>query len=475
MEDSLTTDQTDVLLQKLRLLYDLGRYRELLDLAQPYLADQSSLSTVFLLAAESAVQLEDYARAQTILHTGLANHPLDTSLLAMQIVLLNRLGLYREALDCADTVLTINPEHDGVWYLQSVVQYNIHDLKAAEQSVLKARALDPLDIDYHAHHAQILWFMDKNDQALQMVQEGLAQQPDHEELLYLHALMEKNRSRAANILQRLLGSSPTSREAQQQYRALTSQFRRSCLIAGLITLAHAMFRYLLAAGWFSHLPKLVAEEGMLYLAGLAGLSFAKDSMRNRRLLYLYVACNLEMVWLHDNLKGENWLLGLAIGIAAALLISLLFTWALFFYRAMFDWSASRMQGLWHGYRTAASSGLKTAWIKEQLRNPHLPFTIGGGLVPAGVSLLDPSGEFYANALFCWFGLLLVLLPLVRGAAFSTAFAVVIVCLLAYIPVIDLLRWLPELLPFPPLLALLAVVGGSLTTAFGLRVLVADTD
>lgn len=475
MEDNLTTEQTDDLLHRLRLLYDLGRYRELLDLAQPCLADQSSQPTVFLLAAEAAAQLGDYARAQTILHAGLASHPLNTSLLAMQIGLLNRLELYREALDCADTALTINPELDGVWYLQSVVLYNLHDLKAAEQSILKARSLDPLDIDYQAHHARILWFMDKNEQARQMVQEGLAQQPDHEELLYLHAQMEKDRSRAATILQRLLGSSPTSREAQQQYRALTSQFRRSCLIAGLITLAHALFRYLLATGWFPHLPKLVAEEGMLYLAGLAGLSFAKDSMRNRLLLYLYVAVNLELVWLHENLKGENWLLGLAVGIGAALLIGLLFTGALFFYRSMFGWSAGRLARLWHGYRTATSSGFKAAWIKEQLRNPHLPFIIGGGLVPALVALLDPSGEFYANALLCWFGLLLLLLPFILNVSLSTAFGAVFVCLLAFIPVIDLLRWLPELLPLSPFMALLALVGGSLATAFGLQVLLADTD
>lgn len=474
MEDILTTDQTSDLLHKLLLLHDLGRYQELLDLAQPWLAAPTSLPAVFLLAAESALQLGDHAKAQTILSTGLANYPLDTSLLAMQITLFIRLELYREALVCADKALTLNPEHSGIWYLQSVAQYNLHDLKAAESSIMKVRSLDPLDIDYLAHHARILWFMDNNDQARQMVQEGLAQQPDHEDLLYLHAQMEKDRSRAANILQRLLGSNPSSIEAQQQYRALTSQFRRSCLIAGVITLAHALFRYLLADGWFPHLPKLVAEEGMLYLAGLAGLSFAKDSMRNRLLLYLYVAVNLELVWLHENLKGENWLLGLAVGIAAALLIGLLFTWALFFYRSMFDWSASQLTGLWHGYRTAASSGFKTAWIREQLHNPHLPFVIGGGLVPALVALLDPSGEFYANALLSWFGLLLVLLPLVCGAAFSTAFGAVFVCLLAFIPVIDLLRWLPELLPLPPAMALLALVGGSLATAFGLQVLVADT-
>ncbi|QOX79855.1 hypothetical protein FY034_13245 [Trichlorobacter lovleyi] len=94
-------------------------------------------------------------------------------------------------------------------------------------------------------------------------------------------------------------------------------------------------------------------------------------------------------------------------------------------------------------------------------------------MPALVALLDPSGEFYANALLIWFGLLLVLLPLVLDVSLSTAFGTVFVCLLAYIPVIDLLRWLPELLPLPPLLALLAVVGGSLATAFGLQVLVAD--
>lgn len=475
MEYEQITDREDSLLHKQRLLYELGRYEELLKLAQHHLADPATEPQIFSYAAQAAVQLQEFARAQTILRQGLAVNPGSTTLRAVQISLLNHLELYRDALAAAKDALVLDPESDAVWYLQSVTYYNQHDLNAAESSILKALSLDPLDIDYLAHHASILWGMDRNDQARQLVLEGLAQQPDHAELLYLHAQMEESRSKAAGILQRLLGSSPTSAEAQQQYRALTSRFRLTCLIAGAITLGHALLRYLLTAGYFPHLPKLVTEDGVLFLAGLAGLGFAKDTMRNKRLLYLYVVCNLELVWIADNLKGQHWVLGLGVGVAAALLIGLLFTWALFFYRAMFDWSIARIALLWHAYQTAATNGFKAAWIREQLHNPNLLFVIGGGLIPALVTVLDPSGEFYANALLCWFGLLLVLLPLVRDATFSTAFAVVIVCLLAYIPVIDLLRWLPTLVPFSPLLAVLALAGGSLATAFGLRILAADTD
>lgn len=477
MEHELNPNRDDDLLHRLQLLYELGRYRELLELAQPQLADPATEPQVFSYATEAAVQLEEYSRARTILQAGLAAHPESSSLRAVQISLFNRLELYREALSATEAALELDPDSESIWYLQSVVHYNLHDLKAAEQSILKALSLDPLDLDYLAHHARILWNMDKNDQARQMVQEGLAQQPDHAELLYLHAQMEKDRSKAAGALKQLLGSSPTSTEAQEQYHALTSQFRLTCLIAGTITLGHALLRYLLAAGWFPHLSKSLTEDGMLFLVGVVGLGFAKDTMRNKRLLYLYLVCNLELVWIADNLKGEHWVLGLGVGITAALLIGLLFTWAIFFYRAMLGWCIGRITGVWNAYRTAAANGFKTAWIREQLHNPNLLFVIGGGLAPGVISLLAPSAkpELYANALLCWFGLLLVLLPLIRGAAFNTAFGTVFVCLLAYIPVIHLLQWLPALLPFPPLVALLGVAGGSLATAFGLRVLVADTD
>ncbi|MGE0918325.1 tetratricopeptide repeat protein [Trichlorobacter lovleyi] len=468
-------DHTDTLLHRLQMLYELERYRELLELAQPHLADPTTEPQIFSYTAEAAVQLNELAKARAILQAGLAAHPDSSSLRAVQISLFNRLELYREALAAAEAALELDPESNGIWYLQSVTHYNRHDLKAAESSILKALYLDPLDIDYQAHHARILWFMDKEESARQMVLEGLAQQPDHTELLYLHAQMEKSRSKAAGALKQLLGSIPSSTEAQQQYRALTSRFRLTCLIAGAITLGHALLRYLLSAGWFPHLPKLLTEDGVLFLSGVAGLGFAKDTMRNKRLLYLYVVCNLELVWIADNLKGQHWVLGLVVGIAAALLISWLFTWALFFYRAMFGWAIASITGLWNAYRTAAGNGFKAAWIREQLHNPNLLFVIGGGLIPALVTVLDPSGEFYANALFCWFGLLLVLLPLVRDVAFSTAFSAVVVCLLAYIPVIDLLRWLPALVPFSPLLAVLALAGGSLATACGLRILAADTD
>ncbi len=475
MEQGLTPDRDDTLLHRLQMLYELGRYQKLLELAQPHLADPSTEPQVFSYAAEAAVQLEEFSRARTILQAGLAAHPDSSSLRAVQISLLNHLELYREALAAAKAVLALDPDSDVVWYLQSVTHYNQHDLKAAESSILKALSLDPLDIDYQANHARILWFMDKEESARQMVLEGLAQQPDHAELLYLHAQMEENRSKAAGALKQLLGSNPTSAEAQEQYHALTSRFRLTCLIAGVITLGHALLRYLLAAGWFPHLPKALTEDGVLYLAGLAGLGFAKDTMRNKRLLYLYIVFNLELVWIADNLKGQRWLLGLAVGIAASLLIGWLFTWAIIFYRSMFGWCAASITGLWHAYRTATANGFKSAWIREQLHNPNLLFVLGGGLAPGIISLMAPSAELYANALLCWFGLLLVLLPLIRGAALSTAFGTVFVCLLAYIPVIHLLQWLPALLPFPPFLALLGFAGGSLATGFGLRVLAADTD
>lgn len=475
MEQELTTDNTSAMLHRLQMLYELGRYRDLLELAQPHLPDPTTEPQIFSYAAEAAVQREEYSRARTILQAGLAAHPESSSLRAVQISLFNRLELYREALSATEAALELDPDSESIWYLQSVVHYNLHDLKAAEQSILKALSLDPLDLDYLAHHARILWNMDKNDQARQMVQEGLAQQPDHAELLYLHAQMEKDRSKAAGALKQLLGSSPTSTEAQEQYHALTSQFRLTCLIAGTITLGHALLRYLLAAGWLTHLPKALTEDGMLFLVGVAGLGFAKDTMRNRRLLYLYLVCNLELIWIADNLKGEHWVLGLGVGITAALLIGLLFTWATFFYRAMFDWAVATITGLWNAYRTAAANGFKAAWIREQLHNPNLLFVIGGGLAPGVISLLAPTAELYADALLCWFGLLLVLLPLVRGAALSAAFGTAFVCLLAYIPVIHLLQWLPELLPFPPLVALLGFAGGSLATAFGLQVLETDTD
>lgn len=475
MEPENTIDRDDTLLHRLQMLYVLGRYKKLLELAQPHLADPSTEPQVFSYAAEAAVQREEFSRARAILQAGLAAHPDSSSLRAVQISLFNRLELYREALAAAEAALELDPDSDVVWYLQSVTHYNRNDLKAAESSICNALSLDPLDIDYQAHHARILWFMDKEETARQMVLEGLAQQPDHAELLYLHAQMEENRSKAAGALKQLLGSNPTSAEAQEQYHALTSRFWLTCLIAGVVTLSHALLRYLLAAGWFPHLPKALTEDGVLYLAGLAGLGFAKDTMRNKRLLYLYLVCNLELVWIADNLKGQRWLPGLAVGIAAALLIGLLFAWALFFYRSMFGWCAATITGLWHAYRTAAANGFKSAWIREQLHNPNLLFVLGGGLAPGVVSLLAPSAELYANALLCWFGLLLVLLPLIRGAAFSTAFGTVFVCLLAYIPVIHLLQWLPALLPFPPFLALLGFAGGSLATAFGLRVLAADTD
>lgn len=477
MGHELTTDNDATLLHRLQLMYELGRYRELLELAQPQLADPATEPQIFSYATEAAVQLEEYSRARTILQAGLAAHPESSSLRAVQISFFNRLELYRDALSVAEDALELDPDCPTIWYLQSVVHHNLHDLKAAEQSILKALSLDPLDLDYYAHHARILWNMDKNDQARQMVLEGLAQQPDHAELLYLHAQMEESRSKAAGALKQLLGNNPTSAEAQEQYHALTSRFRLTCLIAGAITLGHALLRYLLTVGWLPHLPKALTEDGVLFLVGVAGLGFAKDTMRNKRLLYLYIVCNLELVWIADNLKGEHWLLGLGVGIAASLLIGLLFTWAIFFYRAMLGWCVATITGLWNAYRTATANGFKAAWIREQLHNPNLLFVIAGGLAPGVISLLAPSAEpeLYANALLCWFGLLLVLLPLVRGAAFSTAFGTVFVCLLAYIPVIHLLQWLPELLPFPPLVALLGFAGGSLATAFGLQVLAADTD
>lgn len=85
MGHELTTDNDATLLHRLQLMYELGRYRELLELAQPQLADPATEPQIFSYATEAAVQLEEYSRARTILQAGLAAHPESSSLRAVQI------------------------------------------------------------------------------------------------------------------------------------------------------------------------------------------------------------------------------------------------------------------------------------------------------------------------------------------------------------------------------------------------------
>jgi len=99
--------------------------------------------------------------------------------------------------------LNIDPDNSGILYLVSLVSFNMHDFVGAQNAIQSALEIDPVEVDCLALQAEILWTLDKNDQAMEVVRNGLALEPEHEELLLLRFKLEKNNTRAIPILKSL--------------------------------------------------------------------------------------------------------------------------------------------------------------------------------------------------------------------------------------------------------------------------------
>lgn len=451
--------------QKIATLFGLKRYRELLDFARPMLAEGDCPEEVFAYAADAAVQLGDYPQARSILTSGLAVYPRALSLLGVQIGLLNRLGLYRDAIEAGTGALDIDPENAGVLYVVSIVRFNMHDFAGAQEAIESALKIDSVDADYLAVHAEILWTLDKNDQALEVVLDGLALEPDNTQLLMLHAKMEKKGLRAIPVLKSLLRINPLHQSGQAEYEQLTSIFRRNCFIAMLVTLGHLMVKVAILKGYLPGIADPDTESWINALFALVGLLIARERKLHWPLTFVFVLTNMIIyLFVHEQTGGFGALLfGGLVGLLVSGFAAFIFTWVLFVFHQILSWGANRLAHVAAELTAARRSGFLREWLQERAHNNQMRLSAVGGIVLGGAALYDPTRDGYVQILMIWLALLVATLFVTIARNITASFGGAFTCMLCSLPFFWLVQAIPVGLAMNVPHAMIAFTGGCLAT------------
>lgn len=463
MNAEATTYKVDDRAQKIATLFGLNRYRELLEFARSMLAEGDCAKEVYAYAADAAVQLGDYPQARSILTSGLAVYPRALSLLGAQIGLLNRLGLYRDAIEAGTRALDIDPENAGVLYVVSLVRYNMHDFAGAQQAIESALEIDPVDADYLAIHAEILWTLDKNDQALEVVLGGLALEPDNTQLLMLRAKMEKKGLRAIPVLKSLLRINPLHQSGQAEYEQLTSIFRRNCFIAMLVTLGHLIVKVAILKGYLPGIADPDTENWINALFALVGLLIARERKLHWPLTFVFVLTNMIIyTFVHEQTGGFGSLVFMLCLLISGF-VAFIFTWLLFVFHQVLSWGRKRLAHVAAELTAARRSGFLWEWLQEQACNNQMRFSVVGGIVMGFAALCDPARDGYGYMVMIWPVVLIVLLLMTIARNITASFGGAFTCMLCSLPFFWLVQAIPVGLAMNVPHAMIAFMGGCLAT------------
>tara|TARA_R100001015_G_C4540897_1_gene104947 strand:- start:137 stop:775 length:639 start_codon:yes stop_codon:yes gene_type:complete len=202
----------------MRLFVALEQYPEATAWRQQRSNENSDLGPVMpALHAEALINADDTERAAAVLDEALKQYPDNIDLLFARTLLseqqdnmqqaeqdlrhiirlepdnaraLNHLGYaltvrterYEEALSLIQRAIEITPDDPAIIDSLGWVQYKLGRLDEALNNLQMAYAAFP-DAEVAAHLGEVLWAMDRRDQALEIWREALNRQPDSEHVL----------------------------------------------------------------------------------------------------------------------------------------------------------------------------------------------------------------------------------------------------------------------------------------------------
>jgi tetratricopeptide (TPR) repeat protein len=130
-----------------------------------------------------AERRQDLARAEADLRKILEIDPDNASALnALGYILSNHSDRYYEAARLIEQALQLSPEDPTILDSMGWVKYRVGELQLALEYLQRAYKLYP-DTEIAAHLGEVLWQLEREDQALAIWREGLERDPEHQVLL----------------------------------------------------------------------------------------------------------------------------------------------------------------------------------------------------------------------------------------------------------------------------------------------------
>lgn len=207
-------------LHKAGLLLAAGRHEQITALLLPVCtsSDQNVQEAAYILLIKAALLADDSSRgikfARKALEAGLES----VSLRLACAWAYNNAELYQQALKHLLKALKQEPEERSIHTELARVYFNLGLYHMAERYGRQALELSPDDTESMAILGWTLCNMERDKEAMALIDMALSINPADETILRMRAILEKDSGKSLELLRRILSINPRHREVAKQYR-----------------------------------------------------------------------------------------------------------------------------------------------------------------------------------------------------------------------------------------------------------------
>ena len=232
-------------INKIETLYELSKYDEVIKkcIEDLYKQDSDKETLYHYLIASLLNQKEDETALKFCL-SAKKDFPLNSNFIYFhsKISLINK--QMKDAIKYINEALKIEPNNSKYHYHFCQIYIEQKKYVDAKKAIDKALELDSSNLDYHLANALILYMLDGEKVAREIVDEVLCKNPNHEYALYLkQGLFTSKLKDRKSILKGLLSKNPFDKDYQGDMKFIKFYYRYipilMLLIIGLSFLVHS--------------------------------------------------------------------------------------------------------------------------------------------------------------------------------------------------------------------------------------------
>jgi len=206
--------------KKLNVLFELGKYKEVLELSYETLyASDSDKELLYQYIILSHMNLEEFQKALTMCDEALGEYPNIGTFFYLRSKTLYFISSYKKAFSDIQEALAIEP-NEARYLAHYAKLYLVQDnyIKAKEM-IEKALEIDSTQAEYHLTLAMTLYMLDGQKVAREIVDDVLAKEPHNIEALTLkQKLFTSKLKEKKSLLQNLLFLDPFDKENQKEIK-----------------------------------------------------------------------------------------------------------------------------------------------------------------------------------------------------------------------------------------------------------------
>ena len=222
------------IIQKAKILYDLDRYDEVVNMLHTEMASMEDVQGAWLFSS-SLMMLDEMQNALKGTEQGLTIDPEFFPLLLLRAEIYKRLGLYSKASPAIEQALNIAPENSTCHVVASSIFLATNHFEKAIRHADRALSIEPENVYARIVKASVLHLQDHEQEARELAREAVSVAPDNPDAIAFLARLTESRADKVVLLGKALQLNPTDKDQQKEIKRYTTHADRDLLSAVLLT------------------------------------------------------------------------------------------------------------------------------------------------------------------------------------------------------------------------------------------------